>query len=57
MMLTIPFVIYGIFRYLHLIQIEHSGGAPEEVLLSDRPLQATIVLWGLSVVAILYLLS
>jgi 4-hydroxybenzoate polyprenyltransferase len=55
MMLTIPFVIYGIFRYLYLIQVEHSGGAPEEVLLSDRHLQATIVLWGLAILVIFYL--
>ncbi|MCI0519911.1 MAG: decaprenyl-phosphate phosphoribosyltransferase [Chloroflexi bacterium] len=55
MMLTIPFVIYGILRYLYLIQVKHSGGAPEEVLLSDRPLQATIALWGIAVLAIFYL--
>jgi 4-hydroxybenzoate polyprenyltransferase len=54
MMLTIPFVLYGVFRYLWLIQIKHSGGAPEEVMLSDRPLQATILLWGLSVLLIFY---
>lgn len=54
MMLTIPFVIYGVFRYLYLIQIKHSGGAPEEVLLSDRPLQATIILWGLAILLIFY---
>lgn len=54
MMLTIPFVLYGIFRYLYLIQVKHSGGAPEEVLLSDRPLQITILLWGLSVLSIFY---
>lgn len=56
MMLTIPFVIYGIFRYLYLVQVEHSGGAPEEVLLSDRPLQSTIVLWGLSILVIFYII-
>jgi 4-hydroxybenzoate polyprenyltransferase len=56
MMLTIPFVLYGIFRYLYLIQVKHSGGAPEEVLLSDRPLQATIILWGVSVLFIFYFL-
>jgi 4-hydroxybenzoate polyprenyltransferase len=56
MMLTIPFVMYGIFRYLYLIEVKHSGGAPEEVLLSDRPLQATIILWGLSVLVIFYLM-
>lgn len=54
MMLTIPFVIYGIFRYLHLIHVEDEGGAPEELLFSDRPLMATLILWGLSAVAILY---
>lgn len=56
MMLTIPFVLYGIFRYLYLIQVTHQAGAPEEVLLSDRPLQIAIVLWGLSVLIIFYLL-
>lgn len=54
MMLTIPFVVYGIFRYMYLIQVKHIGGAPEEVLLSDRPLQATILLWGLAVLIIFY---
>ncbi len=56
MMLTIPFVIYGIFRYLWLVQVRHSGGAPEDVLLSDRPLQVSIILWGLSVVLIFYVM-
>lgn len=55
MMLTIPFVLYGIFRYLYLIQVKHGGGAPEEVLLSDRPLQISIVLWGISVLLIFYI--
>lgn len=55
MMLTIPFVLYGIFRYLSLIQINKVGGEPEELLLKDRPLQATILLWALSIVAIFYL--
>jgi 4-hydroxybenzoate polyprenyltransferase len=55
MMLTIPFVIYGIFRYLYLLQVKHIGGEPEEVLLTDHPLQATIFLWVLSVVVIFYL--
>ena len=44
MMLTIPFVLYGIIRYLYLIQIKNEGGAPEELLLTDRPLQVTIML-------------
>jgi len=55
MMLTIPFVIYGIFRYLYLVQVKHSGGEPEEVLFTDRPLQVTILLWGLSILVIFYL--
>jgi len=55
MMLTIPFVIYGVFRYLYLIQVRGCGGAPEEVLFADRPLQATIILWGLAVLAIFYI--
>lgn len=55
MMLTIPFVIYGIFRYLYVIHIQGNGGAPDEVLLTDRPLQAAVALFMLSVVAILYL--
>lgn len=56
MMLTIPFVVYGIFRYLQLIQIGHAAGSPEEVALKDRPLQITVLLWGLAVIAIFYLL-
>lgn len=54
MMLTIPFVLYGIFRYLYLIQIKNEGGAPEELLLTDRPLQVTIALFGLTVFGVLY---
>jgi 4-hydroxybenzoate polyprenyltransferase len=55
MMLTIPFVVYGIFRYLQLIQIGHEAGSPDEVALKDRPLQVTVLLWGLTVMAIFYL--
>jgi 4-hydroxybenzoate polyprenyltransferase len=57
MMLTIPFVLYGIFRYLYLIHVKGMGGAPEEIVLSDHPLQAAIVFWGLSVVVIMYFLG
>jgi 4-hydroxybenzoate polyprenyltransferase len=55
MMLTIPFVVYAIFRYMYLIEVKHAGGAPEEVLLSDRPFQLAMVLWGLTVLAIFYI--
>ena len=55
MMLTIPFVLYGVFRYLYLVHVRHEGGAPEEILLRDRPLQVTVALWGLIVLFALYL--
>ena len=55
MMLTIPFVLYGIFRYLYLVQVKQTGGAPEELVIKDRPLQITLVLYGLSVFVIFYL--
>ena len=55
MMLTIPFVLYAIFRYLYLVQVSHVTGAPEEVVLTDRPLQIAIVLWGMVVMAVFYL--
>jgi 4-hydroxybenzoate polyprenyltransferase len=54
MMLTIPFMVYGIFRYLQLIQTGHAAGAPDEVALKDRPLQITMLLWGLAVLVIFY---
>jgi len=54
MMLTIPFVIYGIFRYLFLVHQKNSGGAPEQVLLDDMPLLLSIVLWGITTTLILY---
>ena len=55
MMLTIPFVVYGLFRYLYLIQRRDLGGAPETLLFADRPLLVCIAGWGLTSVAILYL--
>ena len=55
LMLTIPFVIYAIFRYLYLIQVRQIGGEPEEILLSDRPFQISIFIWGLAVLAVFYL--
>lgn len=45
MMLTIPFVAYGLFRYLYLMHVRGRGEAPEEVLISDRPLRLNIMLW------------
>ena len=54
-LLTVPFVLYALWRYLYLIHVEGEGSAPEEVLLRDRPLQISILLWGLTFVVILYL--
>ncbi len=55
-LLTVPFVIYGLFRYLYLIHVKGEGSAPDEVVLSDRPLQITILLWGLTFVLVLYII-
>jgi 4-hydroxybenzoate polyprenyltransferase len=55
LMLTIPFVVYAIFRYLYLVQVKQIGGEPEEILLTDRPLQISILLWGLAVLTVFYL--
>jgi 4-hydroxybenzoate polyprenyltransferase len=52
--LTIPLPIYGIFRYLYLVHQRHSGGDPTELLLTDRPLLACVVLWALMVAVIIY---
>ncbi len=54
MMLTTPFVLYGVFRYLYLIHVRHEGGAPDELVLKDKPLLATFVMWGLAAVGVLY---
>jgi 4-hydroxybenzoate polyprenyltransferase len=56
MMLTIPFVTYGLFRYLYLIHVRGEGGAPDEVVLTDRPLQVDLVLWGIVIVFVIYIL-
>jgi 4-hydroxybenzoate polyprenyltransferase len=55
MMLTIPFIIYAIFRYQYMLQVKGSGSAPEELVLSDRPLQMAIALWGLAVLVVFYI--
>lgn len=55
MMLTIPFVLYCLFRYLQLLHVKNEGGAPEDIVVQDRPLMAAFVLWALGVVLILYL--
>jgi 4-hydroxybenzoate polyprenyltransferase len=57
MMLTIPFVIYGIFRYQYLIDVKGEGGAPEMLLYTDLPLLLNFVLFGLTVVLIMYVFN
>ncbi len=54
MMLTIPFVIYGVFRYLYLVQVGGHGEAPEEIVLSDRPFIINIIIWALVLLAVFY---
>ena len=55
MMFTIPFILYGIFRYQYLLQVKGTGSAPEELVLADRPLQAAILLWGIAVLTVFYI--
>ena len=52
--LTIPFPLYGIFRYLYLVHRKEGGGSPAELLLNDRPLLACVALWAVAVVVIIY---
>ena len=52
--LTIPFPLYGIFRYLYLVHQREGGGSPADLLLTDRPLLACVALWVLAVVFIVY---
>ena len=55
LMLTVPFVLYGVYRYLYLVYRKEMGGAPEKILLTDVPLIVDGVLWAATVVAVLYL--
>src|SRR4030095_3782014 len=52
--LTIPFPLYGIFRYLYLVHQKKEGGSPAAMLLNDRPLLTCVVLWVAVVVLIIY---
>ena len=56
MMLTIPFVLYCIFRYLYLIHVRNEGGAPEEIVLRDRPSQVAFTLWAFVAFLALYII-
>ena len=54
LVLTTPFPIYGLFRYLYLVHRKQGGGSPSEMLLLDRPLLSCVALWGLAVIVIIY---
>jgi 4-hydroxybenzoate polyprenyltransferase len=54
MMLTIPFVAYGVFRYLYLLYLSGQGGAPETMLLTDRPLVAAVAAWATASALLFY---
>jgi 4-hydroxybenzoate polyprenyltransferase len=51
---TVPFVLYGIFRYLYLVHQKRGGGSPAEMLLTDRPLLVCVALWAGTVVLLMY---
>ena len=51
---SLPFVLYGIFRYLYLVHRKEQGGSPAKVLLNDRPILVTVALWAATVVAFVY---
>jgi len=51
---TLPFVLYGIFRYLYLVHKRDEGGNPSRVLLNDRPILMAVALWTVAVIAIIY---
>jgi len=52
--LTIPFPLYGIFRYLYLVHRRDGGGSPTDLLLNDRPLLVCVTLWVVAVVLLIY---
>jgi 4-hydroxybenzoate polyprenyltransferase len=56
LMVTIPFVLYGLFRYLYLVHMRMAGGSPEEVLLRDRHILGTVVLCIAIIIIVLYVL-
>lgn len=54
---TIPFVLYGIFRYLYLVHQKEKGGSPTDILVTDRPLLLNVFLWALALIWIVYTAS
>ena len=54
LILTLPFPLYGIFRYLYLVHLKEGGGSPSDMLLTDRPLLLCVGLWAATVALIIY---
>ena len=54
LMLTLPFPLYGIFRYLYLVHLKEGGGSPADMLLTDKPLLLCVALWTVAVAIIIY---
>jgi 4-hydroxybenzoate polyprenyltransferase len=54
LILTLPFPLYGIFRYLYLVHLKEGGGSPSDMLLTDRPLLLCVGLWAATVAVIIY---
>jgi len=52
---TIPFVLYGIFRYLYLVHQKEKGGSPTEIMFTDKPMIINICLWVISSVVFIYI--
>jgi 4-hydroxybenzoate polyprenyltransferase len=55
MMMTVPFIVYGLFRYLFLVHSRDLGGKPEEILLGDKPLLVNILLWAMTSGGVLFI--
>lgn len=54
LLVTVPMVMYALFRYLYLVQVRGAGGAPEDILLRDKPFLLDVIAWALTLVFILY---
>lgn len=52
---TVPVVLYGLWRYLYLIHVRGEGSAPDELLLTDRPLQLTVLIWAVMFIVLVYI--
>ena len=55
LIVTVPFVLYGIFRYLYLVHKKEEGGSPEALIIRDKPLLLAVFLWIVTAVLIIYI--